>query len=430
MRSTTELIRHKRDGGALSLDEIRAFLSGVVEGSIPEYQAAAMLMAIYFRGMVGAELADFTTAMIESGGRLKIESPGPKVDKHSTGGVGDKVSLCLAPLMASCGLTVPMMSGRGLGHTGGTLDKLESIPGFRTSFSAAEFARLVESHGAVIAGQSESIVPADKILYSLRDTTATVASVPLISSSIMSKKLAEGLDALVLDVKVGNGAFMESVDRARLLAETMVRIGESHGVRVRAFLTDMNQPLGYEVGNANEVAEAISILRGRGPSDLTELVKVLGGAMLEAGGFDRSASRVEHAIESGAGLDRLKQMIEAQGGDASVVDEPETLPAAAHARRLRAERDGYVAGIEARQIGVAAMRLGAGRETITDSVDHAAGITLSAKVGTAVSRGDVLATLRFNDIRNVDEAAARVSGAFRIAAQPPAEGRLILEEVG
>ena len=430
MRSTTELIRHKRDGGALELDEIRAFLSGVVDGSIPEYQAAAMLMAIFFTGMTDGELAHFTTAMIDSGERLDIRTRRPKVDKHSTGGVGDKVSLCLAPLAAACGLAVPMMSGRGLGHTGGTLDKLESIPGFRTSFSAAEFARLVESNGAVIAGQSESIVPADRILYALRDTTATVSSIPLISSSIMSKKLAEGLDALVLDVKVGEGAFMESVERARTLAQTMVRIGESHGVRTTAFLTDMNQPLGYEVGNANEVAEAVSTLRGGGPSDLTEVTKVLGGAMLEAAGFDRAASRVDHAIESGAGLDALRTMIDAQGGDASVVDRPETLPAAAHARRLRAERDGYVAGIDARRIGVAAMRLGAGRRTITDTIDHAAGITLSAKVGSAVARGDVLATLRFNDRRNVDEAAARVSGAFRLAARPPPERPLILEEVG
>ena len=430
MRSTPELIRHKRDGGALERDEIRAFLSGVVDGSIPEYQAAAMLMAIFFRGMTDRELTDFTAAMIDSGECLDIRTQRPKVDKHSTGGVGDKVSLSLAPLAASCGLTVPMMSGRGLGHTGGTLDKLESIPGFRTSFTAAEFARLVESSGAVIAGQSASVVPADRILYALRDTTATVASIPLISSSIMSKKLAEGLDALVLDVKVGHGAFMESVAQARTLAQTMVGIGESHGVRTTAFLTDMNQPLGYEIGNANEVGEAVSVLRGGGPSDLTEVVKVLATAMLEAAGLDRAAGRIEHAIESGAGLAAFRAMIEAQGGDGSVVDEPETLPVAAHARRLRADQDGYVVAIEAREIGVAAMRLGAGRQTMTDTIDHAAGVTLSAKVGTAVARGDMLATLRFNDRRNLDEASARVSGAFRLASRPPPESPLILEEVG
>jgi pyrimidine-nucleoside phosphorylase len=429
VRSASELIRHKRDGGVLGLDEFRYFLSGVVDGSIPRYQAAALLMAIFFRGMTDRELADLTTAMIDSGERLEIGSPGPKVDKHSTGGVGDKVSLCLAPLVAACGVVVPMMSGRGLGHTGGTLDKLESIPGFRTSFDAAEFARLVETNGVVIAGQSESVVPADRILYALRDTTATVASVPLISSSIMSKKLAEGLDALVLDVKVGTGAFMESVDRARVLARTMVRIGESHGVRTTAFLTSMDQPLGYEVGNANEVAEAISVLRGGGPPDLTELVTVLGGAMLEAAGLDRAYAGIRSALESGAGLDLLRRMIEAQGGDGSVVDRPETLPAAAHARRLRAERDGYVASIDARRIGVAAMQLGAGRRTMTDTIDHAVGITMSAKVGSAVARGDVLATLRFNDPRNVEAAAARLSRAYTLAARPPEERPLILEEV-
>ena len=429
MRSTTELIRHKRDGGVLEGEEIRAFLSGVVDRSVPDYQAAAMLMAIFFKGMADGELADFTTAMIDSGERLDIATSRPKVDKHSTGGVGDKVSLCLAPLAASCGLAVPMMSGRGLGHTGGTLDKLESIPGFRSSFSAAEFARLVEANGAVIAGQSESIVPADRILYALRDTTATVASIPLISSSIMSKKLAEGLDALVLDVKVGDGAFMESVDRARTLARTMVSIGESHGVRTTAFLTTMDQPLGYEIGNANEVTEAIATLRGAGPPDLTEVVTTLSCAMLEAAGFDRPAFRVRRAIESGAGLDTFRRMIGAQGGDSSVVDAPETLPSAVHARRLRADRDGYVAGIGARQIGVAAMRLGAGRETITDTIDHGAGVTLSAKVGSPVTRGDVLATLRFNDRRNVEEAASRVAAAFTLADRPPPVRPLILEEV-
>ena len=364
MRSTTEFIRHKRDGGEMDRDEIGAFLSGVVDGSIPDYQAAAMLMAIYFRGMTDRELADFTAAMIDSGDRLDIGSAAAKVDKHSTGGVGDKVSIPLAPLVAACDVTVPMMSGRGLGHTGGTLDKLESIRGFRTSLSPSEFARTVERCGVVIAGQSERIVPADKVLYALRDTTATVASIPLISSSIMSKKLVEGLDALVLDIKVGSGAFMRTINSARSLARAMIRIGESHGVRVRAFLTDMNQPLGFEVGNANEIAESISILRGKGPADLVELVKVLGTAMLEAAGVENPAARIEHAIDSGEGLTKLKEMIRDQGGDGSVVDEPEGLPGADHARRLRADQDGYVTGIDPRQIGLAAMRLGAGRQTL------------------------------------------------------------------
>ena len=430
MRSTTEFIRHKRDGGEMDRDEIGAFLSGVVDGSIPDYQAAAMLMAIYFRGMTDRELADFTAAMIDSGDRLDIGSAAAKVDKHSTGGVGDKVSIPLAPLVAACDVTVPMMSGRGLGHTGGTLDKLESIRGFRTSLSPSEFARTVERCGVVIAGQSERIVPADKVLYALRDTTATVASIPLISSSIMSKKLVEGLDALVLDIKVGSGAFMRTINSARSLARAMIRIGESHGVRVRAFLTDMNQPLGFEVGNANEIAESISILRGKGPADLVELVKVLGTAMLEAAGVENPAARIEHAIDSGEGLTKLKEMIRDQGGDGSVVDEPEGLPGADHARRLRADQDGYVTGIDPRQIGLAAMRLGAGRQTLGDTIDHGVGVTLSAKAGDAVCRGDVLATLRFNDYRHIDEAAHRVSTAFGLAAYPPAPRPLVLEEVG
>lgn len=429
MRSTSEMIRHKRDGGKLEQEEIRAFLAGVVDRSVPDYQTAAMLMAIYFRGMVEEELAEFTAAMIDSGDRLDIPSPTPKVDKHSTGGVGDKVSISLAPLVAACGVTVPMMSGRGLGHTGGTLDKLESIPGFRTSLSPAEFAATVRSCGAVIAGQSERIVPADKILYALRDTTATVASIPLISSSIMSKKLAEGLDALVLDIKVGNGAFMETIDRARELARSMVRIGDSHGTRVRAYLTRMDQPLGLEVGNANEIGEAISLLYGSGPPDLLELVKVLGSAMLEEAGVEDAPARLEHAIRSGSALATLERMIEAQGGDPSVVEQPARLPAAAHTRRVRADQDGYVVAIQAKEIGLAAMGLGAGRQTVDDDVDHSAGITLSVKIGDAVSHGDALATLRFNDDRNVGAASARVMEAFQIGSVAPDRWPLILDEI-
>ena len=430
MRNTTELIRHKRDGGELDGDEIRSFLAGVVNGSIPDYQTSAMLMAIYFRGMTDRELADFTAAMIVSGDRLNIDAGAPKVDKHSTGGVGDKVSIPLAPLVASCGVAVPMMSGRGLGHTGGTLDKLEAIPGFQTSLSPARFSASVEQHGVVIAGQSERIVPADRKLYALRDTSATVASIPLITSSIMSKKLVEDLDALVLDVKVGSGAFMATREKARDLARTMIRIGDSYGVRVRAFLTDMNQPLGREVGNANEIAESISVLRGKGPPDLTELVRVFGTAMLEAAGIEDGGARLEHAIESGQGLAKFKEMIEAQGGDGSVVEEPERLPGAAYSRRMRADRNGYVAAIDAREIGLAALRIGAGRETLDDTIDHGVGITLSAKVGDAIHRGDILATLRFNDARHIEEAAERMTTAYRLTAREPASRPLILEEVG
>ncbi len=429
MRNTSELIRHKRNGGFLHPKEIRSFLAGVVDGSIPRYQAAAMLMAIYFRGMGEQELADFTAAMIDSGDRLDIPSPMPKVDKHSTGGVGDKVSICLAPLVAACGVAVPMMSGRGLGHTGGTLDKLESIPGFRTSLSPAEFAEVVETCGVVIAGQSERIVPADKILYALRDTTATVASIPLISSSIMSKKLAEGLDALILDIKVGAGAFMETTDRARELAGSMVRIGELHGTRVRAYLTRMDQPLGFEVGNANEIKEAISVLAGTGPPDLLELVKQLGVGMLDEAAIDDPASRIEEAIESGSGLEKLEEMIRAQGGDPTVVEHPDLLPPAGQARTVAARQAGYVVSIDAMGIGLAAMSLGAGRQTVDDHIDHAAGISLAVKVGDRVSPGDELATLHFNDNRMIGAASAKTQEAFRISDEPPPPRPLIVDEV-
>lgn len=430
MLNAREMIRRKRDGGELDGDEIRAFLTGVLDGSIPHYQAAAMLMAVYFRGMTGPELARFTAAMIDSGDRLHVEGGLPKVDKHSTGGVGDKVSIPLAPLVAVCGAVVPMMSGRGLGHTGGTLDKLESIPGFRTSLSPEEFALLSVRNGAAMGGQSERIVPADKVLYALRDTTATVSSIPLISSSIMSKKLAEGLDALVLDVKVGNGAFMENLEDARLLAETMVRIGKANGVKTRAFLTDMDQPLGREVGNANEITESIEVLRGGGPPDLRELVLALGAAMLDLAGLKNRRGRLERALESGEALARFAEMAAAQGGDPSVIENPERLPAAVHSRELRADRDGYTAAIDAREIGLAAMHLGAGRRTADDSIDHGVGITLSAKVGDPVRRGDVLAALHFNDPKTAEGAAALAEGAYRLADRPPSPRPLILEEIG
>ena len=429
-RSIREAIRHKRNGGQLGADDIRTFVASVVSRSIPDYQAAAMLMAIYFRGMSDAELATLTAAMIESGERLAIPSTVPKVDKHSTGGVGDKVSIALAPLVASCGVTVPMMSGRGLGHTGGTLDKLESIRGFRTALSTKEFGRIATRHGVIIAGQSDQIVPADRILYALRDSTATVSSVPLISSSIMSKKLVEGLDALVLDIKVGTGAFMETVDEARVLARTMVEIGNSHGVATRALLTAMDQPLGREVGNANEVVEAIAVLRGKGPADLALVVRTLGIHMLEAAGVDGAAQRIDRSLESEAGVAKLAGMIKAQGGDPRVVDQPERLPGAAHARRIRTTGQGYVTSIDARAIGLAAMSLGAGRQTMEDRIDHGVGITLSAKVGDEVRRGDVLATLRFNDPGLATRASSLVERAYVIGGLEPDRRPLILESVG
>ncbi|MXZ07176.1 MAG: thymidine phosphorylase [Acidimicrobiia bacterium] len=423
-----EAIRHKRDGGELDEADLQGFVSEVVAGSIPDYQAAAMLMAIYFQGMSDSELAAMTGAMIRSGDRLNIFSDQPKVDKHSTGGVGDKVSLCLVPLVASCGVTVPMMSGRGLGHTGGTLDKLESIRGLRTAFSPKEFNRIASRHGVIIAGQSDRIVPADRILYALRDSTATVSSIPLISSSIMSKKLVEGLDGLVLDIKVGSGAFMREIEDARRLTETMIGIGRAHGVATRALLTDMNQPLGREVGNANELAEAISVLRGQGPPDLTEIVRVLGIAMLEMAGYEDSAGLIDRHLASGDGLKKLAEMIKAQGGDPRVVEEPGRLPQAAHTRRIRAWDTGYVTSINTRDIGLAALSLGAGRLTMKDQIDRGVGLTLSAKVGDSVTEGDVLVSLRFNQPPGADRAADLVRQAYTIGALPPDPRPLIIEE--
>ncbi|MCY3539073.1 MAG: thymidine phosphorylase [bacterium] len=427
-RPIREAIRHKRDGGELDEADLQGFVSGVVAGSIPDYQAAAMLMAIYFQGMSDSELAALTGAMIRSGDRLNISSDQPKVDKHSTGGVGDKVSLCLAPLVASCGVTVPMMSGRGLGHTGGTLDKLESIRGLRTAFSPKEFNRIASRHGVIIAGQSDRIVPADRILYALRDSTATVSSIPLISSSIMSKKLVEGLDGLVLDIKVGSGAFMREIEDARRLTETMIGIGRAHGVATRALLTDMNQPLGREVGNANELAEAISVLRGQGPPDLTEIVRALGIAMLEMAGYEDSAGLIDRHLASGDGLKKLAEMIKAQGGDPRVVEEPGRLPQAAHTRRIRAWDTGYVTSINTRDIGLAALSLGAGRLTMKDQIDRGVGLTLSAKVGDSVTEGDVLVSLRFNQPPGADRAADLVRQAYTIGALPPDPRPLIIEE--
>ncbi|MDE0644435.1 MAG: thymidine phosphorylase [bacterium] len=427
-RPIREAIRHKRDGGELDEADLQGFVSGVVAGSIPDYQAAAMLMAIYFQGMSDSELAALTGAMIRSGDRLNISSDQPKVDKHSTGGVGDKVSLCLAPLVASCGVTVPMMSGRGLGHTGGTLDKLESIRGLRTAFSPKEFNRIASRHGVIIAGQSDRIVPADRILYALRDSTATVSSIPLISSSIMSKKLVEGLDGLVLDIKVGSGAFMREIEDARRLTETMIGIGRAHGVATRALLTDMNQPLGREVGNANELAEAISVLRGQGPPDLTEIVRALGIAMLEMAGLEGATGLIDRHLTSGAGLKKLAEMIKAQGGDPRVVEEPGRLPQAAHTRRIRAWDTGYVTSINTRDIGLAALSLGAGRLTMQDQIDQGVGLTLSAKAGDSVTEGDVLVSLRFNQLSGADRAADLVRQAYTIGTLPPDPRPLIIEE--
>lgn len=429
MTSTAELIAAKRDGHPLTSEEIDAFLGGAVDGSIPDYQITAMLMAIYFRGMEADELATFTSAMVASGESLSISADRPLVDKHSTGGVGDKVSLPLAPLMAACGLGVPMMSGRGLGHTGGTLDKLESIPGFRTAFSPAEFAAIVESTGCIIAGQSDDIVPADRVLYRLRDTTATVASIPLIASSIMSKKLAEGLDALVLDIKVGLGAFMKTDAEARELARTMIGIGSSHGVQTRVLLTAMDQPLGREVGNANEVAESISVLRGEGPNDLTDLVHAIGAEMLDAAGVGDGAARISEAIDTGIALERFAAMVEAQSGDPRVVEDPDLLPQPADRLLVTSKRAGVVTGLDALTVGLAGVDLGAGRATADSTIDPAAGIRLLAKVGDEVEEGGHLALLGAADLDKLGRAAARLLEAYEIGEAAPSPSDLIRERL-
>ena len=429
MRTTAELIEHKRDGGTLEAAEIRSLLEGAVDGSVKDYQLTAFMMAVYFQGMTDPELADFTLAMIESGDQLNIESSLPIVDKHSTGGVGDKISIPLAPLVACCDIAVPMMSGRGLGHTGGTLDKLEAIPGMRTDLPPDEFAALVTKNGAAFAGQSERVVPADRRLYALRDTSGTVPSIPLISASIMSKKLSEGLDALVLDIKVGRGAFMKTDDQARDLAGRMIAIGDAHEVEVRAFLTTMDQPLGYEVGNANEVRESIDVLRGDGPPDVTELVLTLGAAMLNAGGVNDGEGVLKRAIRSGAALEKLTTMIEAQGGDPGVIEDPTLLPISSETASILAEEDGYVTAIDSYELGMAGVELGAGRRTTEDAIDPGAGISLTAKVGASVVAGDVLATLSASTDARLASGTARAATAFTIAGHPPDVAPLVREEI-
>ncbi len=431
--NATELIIRKRDGGTLAAAEIEQLIAAYTAGAVPHYQMSALLMAIFFRGMDDAELAAWTEAMLQSGEVLDFSDvPGPKVDKHSTGGVGDKVSIPLAPMAAAAGLVVPMVSGRGLGHTGGTLDKLESIPGFTAQLDAAEFARTLRDHGLVMAGQSPTMAPADKELYALRDVTGTVPSIPLISSSIMSKKLAEGLDALVLDVKVGRGAFMRDVAKARELAETMVGIGAAHDTAVVAVLTAMDQPLGRMVGNANEVAESIDCLHGEGPDDLMEVAYRLGEEMLVLGGLaaDRASARkqLEDTIQSGAAAAKFAEVVAAQGGDPRVVQDPSVLPAAANTAEINAPHAGWVTRCDALAIGRAGVRLGAGRSTKEDDVDPAVGFVLAAKEGDEVAKGDPLVTVHWNDTVRLEAARELLLTAWEIGDEPPQPAPLIIGE--
>ncbi len=432
--NAAELIERKRDGGRLTAAEIDDLIGAYTAGDLPDYQMSALLMAIFYRGMDEGELAAWTEAMLDSGDTLDFSDvTSPKVDKHSTGGVGDKVSIPLAPMAAAAGLAVPMVSGRGLGHTGGTLDKLESIPGFTAQLSADDFARTFRNHGLVLAGQSPTMAPADRALYALRDVTGTVASIPLIASSIMSKKLAEGIDGLVLDVKVGRGAFMRDVPSARILAETMVAIGQAHETECVAVLTAMDEPLGAAVGNANEIAESIAMLHGGGPADLIEVTYRLGEEMLLLGGLaaDRSEARqrLEDTIRSGAAAAKFAAVVAAQGGDPDVVDDPSLLPAAAETTVLEAPRTGWVSRCDARAIGRAAVRLGAGRATKEDTVDPAVGFEVAAKLGDEVAAGEPLVRIHWNDAGRLAAAEELLLTAWDIADQPSAPPPLIIDVV-
>jgi pyrimidine-nucleoside phosphorylase len=418
-----DIIAHKRDGIALSAEEIDFMVQGYVDGSIPDYQVSAWLMAIVLRGMDRQETIDLTMAMVRSGERLDWKDIASSVvDKHSTGGVGDKTTLVVAPLVAAAGVYMGKMSGRGLGFTGGTLDKLESIPGFLTDLSVEEFRAQLERTGIVVTGQSAGLVPADGQLYALRDVTATVDSLPLIASSIMSKKIAAGANGIVLDVKVGQGAFMETEAEAEELAELMVYIGTKMGRKVRAVLSDMNQPLGYAVGNALELKEAIATLHGHGPQDFYEhCLTVAGQLLLVAGtveGISEARSEVEHLLNTRRAWDKFREWIEAQGGDVAAVDDPEQLPTARFVRDLPAPRTGYVAGINAREIGLTSMLLGGGRAKKGDTVDHAVGVVLHTKVGAHVEKGEPLLTTHANEEGKLAGAEQRLLAAYDWSDEP------------
>jgi pyrimidine-nucleoside phosphorylase len=426
-----DIIRAKRDGEALSREAIESFVRGVTDGAWEDYQISALLMAIVLKGMNAVETSWLTEAMANSGDRVRLHHiPGIKVGKHSTGGVGDKVSIVLAPLAASCGVVVPKMSGRGLGHTGGTLDKLESIPGFRVALTLDEYKRILKEVGCCLISQTETIAPADKKLYALRDVTGTVESLPLIASSVMSKKLAEGSDALILDVKCGRGAFMQRPPEARALARSLVTIGTAGGVRTEAFITRMDVPLGHAVGNAVEVAECFDVLSGKGPADLTEVIVRIASRMLQVGekaASDQEAEqKVRAALESGAALDKLRQMITWQGGDAGVIDDPKKLPSARHTRAVAAPKPGYVTALDALLVGRAAVALGAGRNKKSDAVDLGAGIMIRKKPHEQVEQGEPVLELRYNDASKLDAAMALATQAVVIGDQPGAAAPLVM----
>lgn len=431
---TVDIIAEKRDGKTLSPDAIRSLVEGYVTGAIPDYQVSAFLMAVYFRSMSDEETVALTRAIIDSGVTMDFSGCAtPVVGKHSTGGVGDKTSLVVAPLVASCGVPVPMISGRGLGHTGGTLDKLEAIPGFNVSMSLAAFKAQVEKIGCALIGQTDELAPADRKLYALRDVSGSVESIPLITASIISKKIAEGDRALVMDVKTGSGAFMKNMEDSRALAKALVKTGHRLGLKVTALITSMEEPLGHAVGNSVEVVESVEVLRGGGPDDLRELCLALASEMLLRAGRattqDEAKDILNQKIVTGDALEKFREIIAAQGGNAHVVDEDQLLPLTAHRYEVRAARKGIIQSLQAGAIGKAAMLLGAGRETLDARIDPAAAIWARKKTGEKVNAGEPVCTLEFNDDRRLAEAVALVEGAFTIGDTPPAAEALLRERI-
>lgn len=428
-----DIIEKKRDGQNLSKEEIRFFINGYTNGDIPDYQVSALLMATFFQDMTEMERAELTTAMVESGDQIDLSAiSGIKVDKHSTGGVGDTTTLILAPLVASVGVPVAKMSGRGLGHTGGTIDKLESVPGFHVGISSDEFINLVNKNKVAVVGQTGNLTPADKKLYSLRDVTATVNSIPLIASSIMSKKIASGADAIVLDVKTGAGAFMKQYEDAKELAEAMVSIGNQVGRNTMAVISDMSQPLGKAIGNALEVSEAIDTLKGKGPEDLTELCLTLGSQMVllanKADSLDEARKRLTENLNNGKAFNQFKIFLESQGGDSSVADNPELLPQAAYTFDLLAKTSGTVSEMVADDIGTAAMMLGAGRATKESVIDLAVGIVLHKKIRDNVSKGDSLLTIYSNQ-ENVDDVKEKLYASITVSEGTSERPQLIHDTI-
>jgi len=426
-----DIISKKRHGESLTKEEINFFIQGFVNGSIPDYQASALLMAICCNGMDSWEIVDLTMAMVNSGKKVDLSQiKGVKVDKHSTGGVADTTTLITAPLVAACGVPVAKMAGRGLGHTGGTIDKLESIPGFRTDLSMEDFIKAVEETGLAIAGQSKDLVPADKLLYELRDVTGTVDSIPLIASSVMSKKIAAGCDAIVLDVKTGSGAFMQSVNDSFLLADAMVKIGVRAGRKVMAVVTDMDQPLGMAVGNALEVMEAIEVLKNNQYGSLRDLSAYLAAHMLVTAGvcqsLEEALNKIKDVLESGKALMKLGDMIEYQGGDRAVLDDYNLLPQAEHVIPVKAEREGFIASIDTYKVGLSSQLTGAGRAKKEDRIDPAVGLVMHKRLGDQVEKGDVLAEFHVNDVNKFEEASKVFMEAIQIRSTKPKQRPLVL----